>query len=51
MRQGHPGSIREPMGVKIVQKLRVRIGEYERLEEEDRFLYILAKQMPVSPSR
>jgi hypothetical protein len=29
------------MGVEIVQKLRVRIGEYERLEDEDRFFYIL----------
>jgi len=29
------------MEVEAVQKLRVRIGEYERLEGEDRFFYIL----------
>ena len=29
------------MNVEVIQKLRVRIGEYERLEGEDRFFYIL----------
>jgi hypothetical protein len=32
---------KEAMEVEIIQKLRVRIGDYERLEGEDRFFYIL----------
>ena len=31
------------MDVEAIQKLRVRIGEYERLEGEDRFFYILER--------
>jgi len=32
---------KQAMEVEAIQKLRVRIGEYERLEGEDRFFYIL----------
>lgn len=32
---------RQAMDVEVIQKLRVRIGDYERLEGEDRFFYIL----------
>lgn len=32
---------KQAMEVEEIQKLRVRIGEYERLEGEDRFSYIL----------
>jgi hypothetical protein len=32
---------KQAMEVQAVQKLRVRIGEYERLEGEDRFFYII----------
>lgn len=32
---------KEAMEVEVIQRLRVRIGDYERLEDEDRFFYIL----------
>jgi hypothetical protein len=32
---------KQAMQVQAIQKLRVRIGEYERLESEDRFFYIV----------
>jgi len=32
---------RQAMEVEIIQRLRVKIGDYERLEDEDRYFYIL----------